>query len=56
MKLENIILSEVSLAQKTKNRMFSSYVDIRSRANTTRGLDFEHKIKVRAHKGGGEDR
>jgi hypothetical protein len=28
-----------------------SYVDIRSRANTTRGLDFEH-IKARAHKGG----
>jgi hypothetical protein len=26
-------------------------VDIRSRANTTRGLDFEHMIKVRAHKG-----
>jgi hypothetical protein len=29
-----------------------SYVDIRSRANTTRGLDFEHMIKVRAHKAG----
>jgi hypothetical protein len=28
-----------------------SYVDIRSRANTTRGLDFDHKIKLRAHKG-----
>jgi hypothetical protein len=27
-----------------------SYADIRSRANTTRGLDFEHMIKVRAHK------
>jgi hypothetical protein len=27
-------------------------VEIRSRANTTRGLDFEHMIKVRAHKGG----
>jgi hypothetical protein len=27
-------------------------VDIRSRANTTRGLDFDHIIKVRAHKGG----
>jgi hypothetical protein len=26
-------------------------VDIRSRANTTMGLDFDHKIKVRAHKG-----
>jgi hypothetical protein len=29
-----------------------SYVDIRSRANTTRGLDYEHMIKARAHKGG----
>jgi hypothetical protein len=29
-----------------------SYVDIRSRANITRGLDFEHMIKARAHKGG----
>jgi hypothetical protein len=27
-------------------------VDIRSRANTTRGLDFEHMVKARAHKGG----
>jgi hypothetical protein len=36
MELENIILSEVSLAQKTKNRCSPSYVDIRSRANTTR--------------------
>jgi hypothetical protein len=27
-------------------------VDIRSRANTTRGLDFEHMIKVRAHEEG----
>jgi hypothetical protein len=24
-----------------------SYVDIRSRANTTRGLNFDHKIKVK---------
>jgi hypothetical protein len=29
-----------------------SYADIRSRANTTRGLNFEHMIKARAHKGG----
>jgi hypothetical protein len=27
-------------------------VDIRSRANTTRGLDFDHMIKARAHKEG----
>jgi hypothetical protein len=29
-----------------------SYADIRSRANTTRVLDFEHMTKARAHKGG----
>jgi hypothetical protein len=28
-----------------------SYADIRSRANTTRGLKFDHKIKASAHKG-----
>jgi hypothetical protein len=38
MELENIILSEVSLAQKTKNRMFS--------------LICGHYDKARAHKGG----
>jgi hypothetical protein len=27
-------------------------VDIRSRANTTMGLNYEHMIKARAHKGG----
>jgi hypothetical protein len=27
-------------------------VDIRSRANTTMGLDFQHMIKARTHKGG----
>jgi hypothetical protein len=27
-------------------------VDIRSRANTTRGLDYEHMKKARAHKEG----
>jgi hypothetical protein len=49
--LENIILSEVGLAQRPKIVCSPSYVDIRSSANTTRGLDFEHMIKVRAHKG-----
>jgi hypothetical protein len=29
-----------------------SYVDFRSKANTTRGLDFDHMIRERAHKGG----
>jgi hypothetical protein len=28
-----------------------SYADISSRANTTRGLNFDHKIKANAHKG-----
>jgi hypothetical protein len=28
-----------------------SYADIRSRTNTTRGLDFDHMIKSRAYKG-----
>jgi hypothetical protein len=37
--LENIILSEVSQAQKTRNHMFSSYVDIRSRENAAMWLD-----------------
>jgi hypothetical protein len=43
MELENIILSEVSQAQKTKN--CPSYVDFRSRANTAKGLDFGHMIR-----------
>jgi hypothetical protein len=37
---------------RTKIICSPSYVDTRSRANTTRGLDFEHMIKMRAHKGG----
>jgi hypothetical protein len=52
MELENIILSKVSLAQKPKIVCSPSHADIRSRANTTRGLDFDHMIKARAHKGG----
>jgi hypothetical protein len=45
MELENIILSEVSQAQKTKNYMFFLIVDFRSRVNTARGLDFGHMIR-----------
>jgi hypothetical protein len=38
MELENTILSKVSQAQKTKNRMFSLICGLfRPRANTTRG-------------------
>jgi hypothetical protein len=52
MELKIIILSEISLAQKTKFVCSPSYADIRSRVNTTRELDFDHMIKARAHKGG----
>jgi hypothetical protein len=45
MELENIILSDVSKAQKTNNQMFSSYVDFRSRANTATGFDFGRMIR-----------
>jgi hypothetical protein len=45
MELENIILSEVSLAQKTKIVCSPSYSDFRSRVNTTRGLDFDHMMR-----------
>jgi hypothetical protein len=45
MELENIILSEVSQAQKTKNRMFSLYADFRSRANTAMWLDLGHMTR-----------
>jgi hypothetical protein len=45
MELENIILSEVSQAPKTKNHMFSSYEDFRSRANTAICLDLGHMIR-----------
>jgi hypothetical protein len=52
MELENIILSVVSLAKRPKIICSPSYVDIRSRANITRGLNFDHMIKVRAHREG----
>jgi hypothetical protein len=45
MELENITLNKVIQAQKIKNHMFSLICDIRSRANTTRGLDFDHMMK-----------
>jgi hypothetical protein len=43
--LKNIILSEVSQTQKTKNRMFSSYVDFRSTANAAMCLDLDHMTR-----------
>jgi hypothetical protein len=44
MKLENIILSEVSQAQKTKNHMFS-YVDFRPKTNAVILLDLGHTLR-----------
>jgi hypothetical protein len=43
--LENIILSEVSQAQKTKNRRSPSYVDFRSKANAVILLDLGHMLR-----------
>jgi hypothetical protein len=43
---------ELAWPKRPKIVCSPSYVDIRSRANTTRGLNFEHMIKARAHKGG----
>jgi hypothetical protein len=45
MELENIILSEVSQAQKTKNHMFSLICGLRSRANTAILLDLGHTLR-----------
>jgi hypothetical protein len=46
MELENIILSEVSQAQKNKNSLcFPSYADYRSRANATMRLDLDHMTR-----------
>jgi hypothetical protein len=44
MELENIILSEVSQAQKTKNLCSPSYADFRSRANEAMLLDLGHTL------------
>jgi hypothetical protein len=45
MELENIILSEVSQTQKTRNHCSPSYVDFRSRANTAMLLDLDHMTR-----------
>jgi hypothetical protein len=42
MELENIILSEVSQAQKPKIACSPSYADFRSRANAAMWLDLDH--------------
>jgi hypothetical protein len=45
MELENIILSEVSQAQKTKNHMFSIICNFRSKANTAMLLYLSHMTR-----------
>jgi hypothetical protein len=45
MELENIILSKVSQAQKTKIICSPSYVDFRSRANAAMWLDLDHMTR-----------
>jgi hypothetical protein len=45
MELENVILSKVSQAQKTKIICSPSYVDFRSRANTAMLLDLGHMLR-----------
>jgi chromosome segregation ATPase len=45
MELENIILSELGKPRRPKITCSPSYVDFRSRANTTRGLDFDHMTR-----------
>jgi hypothetical protein len=51
MELENIILSEVSQAQKAKNHMLSSYTDYRPKTNAAISWDIGH-TKGRTHTGG----
>jgi hypothetical protein len=45
MELENIILSEISQAQKTKIVCSPSYADSRSRENAAMWLDLNHMTK-----------
>jgi hypothetical protein len=52
MELENIILSKVRQAQKTKNHMFSPYVNFRSRGKYSNVIGLGSHDKWRAHVGG----
>jgi hypothetical protein len=45
MELENIILSKVSQAQKTKNKCSPLYVDFRCRANIAMLLNWGHMLR-----------
>jgi hypothetical protein len=52
MELENIILSEVSLVQKTKNPMFSLICGHYIKGIHNKGIGLCSHDKARAHKGG----
>jgi hypothetical protein len=52
MELENIIVSEFSLAQKTKNRMFSLICGHEINGKHNEGIGLSSSDKARAHKGG----
>jgi hypothetical protein len=45
MKVENIILTEVSQGQTAKNNMFSSYPDFRRKTNSVILLDLGHTLR-----------
>jgi hypothetical protein len=45
MELENIILSEVSQAQKAKNHMFSLILDYRPKTEAVILLDMVHTVR-----------
>jgi hypothetical protein len=42
---KNIMLSEVSQAQKAKNHMFSSYADYKTKTNAVIALDMGHTLR-----------
>jgi hypothetical protein len=52
MELENIILSKVSQAQKTNNRMFSLTCGLYIKGKYCKGIGLWLHYKVRLHKGG----
>jgi hypothetical protein len=51
MELENIILSEVSQAQKTKNRVFSLIRGLSTKGKYSKGTGLSLHNKARAYKG-----
>jgi hypothetical protein len=49
--MEKAAAKVVQWSPETSTSLLQWNLDMKSRANTTRGLDFDHKIKARAHKG-----